>query len=106
MELTIGVIATVCSLIFGYAGYVKGQKDENKKLGNNEGILNTDIQYIKKRTDEVLLEQKDTNRNISAIGDRVTILEIRHEEGMKSANKRIDEIQGDFKDCKNSKVVK
>lgn len=90
MEVTIGVIATVCSLIFGYAGYQKGQKDENKKAGNSEGILNTDIQYIKRRTDEVLLEQKDTNRNIGFLTERVT----RTEEGIKAVNSRVDAIEG------------
>ena len=62
MEINLGVVATVCSILFGYLGYSKGQKDEYKKNGKSEGILNTDIQYIKKRTDEVLLEQKDTNK--------------------------------------------
>ncbi len=90
MEINLGVVATVCSILFGYLGYSKGQKDEYKKNGKSEGILNTDIQYIKKRTDEVLLEQKDTNKNISALGDRVTRVET-----------RLDNVVSDFKDCKN-----
>lgn len=106
MDISIGVIAAICSIAFGYAGYQKGQKDENRKKGNAEGSLNTDIQYIKKRTDEVLLEQKDTNKNISALNDRVTKEEIRSEEGFKAANKRIDALIEDFKDCRKTKVVK
>lgn len=101
MELTIGLIATVCSIMFGYMGYQKGLKDENKKLGNSEGILNTDIQYIKRRTDEVLLEQKDTNRNIGFLTERVT----RVEEGIKAVNNRVDTVELDFKDCKRTKVI-
>lgn len=101
MELTIGLIATVCSIAFGYIGYQRGQKDEFKKLGNNEGILNTDIQYIKRRTDEVLLEQKDTNRNIGFLTERVT----RVEEGIKAVNNRVDTVELDFKDCKRTKVT-
>lgn len=101
MELTIGLIATVCSIAFGYMGYQKGIKDESKKLGNNEGILNTDIQYIKRRTDEVLLEQKDTNRNIGFLTERVT----RVEEGIKAVNNRVDTVELDFKDCKRTKVI-
>ena len=102
MELTIGLIATGCSIVFGYMGYQRGLKDENKKLGNNEGILNTDIQYIKRRTDEVLLEQKDTNRNIGFLTERVT----RVEEGIKAVNDRVDNVVEDLKDCKRTKVIK
>lgn len=102
MEITIGLIATVCSIMFGYMGYQKGLKDENKKLGNNEGILNTDIQYIKRRTDEVLLEQKDTNRNIGFLTERVT----RAEEGIKAVSSRVDNVVEDLKECKRTKVLK
>lgn len=91
MEINLGIVATVCSILFGYLGYTKGQKDENKKLGKTEGTLKTDIEYIKKRTDEVLLEQKDTNKNISALNDRVTRVET-----------RLDNVVEDFKDCKNN----
>ena len=31
MEINLGVVATVCSILFGYLGYSKGQKDEYKK---------------------------------------------------------------------------
>ena len=101
MQLTIGLIATVCSILFGYVGYQRGQKDEFRKTGNSEGVLNTDIQYIKRRTDEVLLEQKDTNRNIGFLTERVT----RVEEGVKATNHRIDTVESNFKDCKKTKGV-
>ena len=101
MDITLGVIATVTSIIFAYMGYQKGLKDENKKAGTNEGILNTDIQYIKRRTDEVLLEQKDTNRNIGFLTERIT----RVEEGVKAVNNRVDTVEGDLKECKRTKVT-
>lgn len=104
--LIAGFISAIFSVVFGYLGYQKGQKDESKKEGSTEGILNSDIKYIMRRTDEVLLEQKETNRNISAVTDRVTIQEVRSEEGFKAVNKRIDSVLDDFKECKRTKVIK
>lgn len=102
MDITLGVVATVFSLIFGYMGYQKGLKDESKKIGKNEGTLTTDIQYIKRRTDEVLLEQKDTNKNMSALTERI----VRVEENILNTNEKIKNLEEDFKDCKRTKVHK
>lgn len=59
--IIIGLIGTICGITFGYIGYSQGKKKENKE----DGALGADIKYIMRRTDEVLLEQKDTNRNIN-----------------------------------------
>lgn len=82
----IGAITAICSLGFGYIGYRKGCDEENYKEGSNNGSLVTDTQYIKRRIDDVLLEQKDTNKSINALAERVT----RVEESAKQAHKRID----------------
>lgn len=97
MDFTwVGIVGTIAGMIFGYIGYQKGLKDENKKIGSIDGMLNTDIQYIKKRTDEVLLEQKDTNRTMTTISERLT----RVEESTKAAHHRVDLLTGDVKDNK------
>lgn len=49
--------------------------------------LSADIQYIKRRVDDVLLEQKDTNKTLDAHAERIA----RVEEAVKQAHKRIDE---------------
>lgn len=83
----IGLVGAVCGIIFGYAGYKKGIKDEYKGIGEDKGGLKSDITYIKRRTDDVLLEQKETNRNMTLLTERVT----RTEESVKQAHKRLDE---------------
>lgn len=92
----IGLIGTLCSIIFGFLGYQRGQKLDYKSSGKVEGSLEADILYIKRRTDDVLLEQKDTNRNISLLTERVA----RVEESSKSAHNRIDTLESDFKSKK------
>lgn len=89
----IGVVGTIASIVFGYLGYQKGVKDEATSIGKRDGALRTDIEYIKRRADETLLEQKDTNKAISAMNERLT----RVEESNKSAHKRIDDVEVDLR---------
>ena len=100
MDVSLSVVAVVSGMLFSYIGYQRGTKDESKKAGRDEGVLNTDIQYIKRRTDEVLLEQKDTNRNIGFLTERVT----RVEEGVKAVDNRVDTLEADLKDCKRANI--
>lgn len=87
----LGAVGTLCAIIFGYLGYQKGIKRDSYNDGNSSGQLKTDIEYIKRRTDDVLLEQKDTNKSMNALSERVT----RVEESSKQAHKRIDRIEKD-----------
>jgi hypothetical protein len=77
------------AVTFGYIGYRKGLEKDSYSAGNTRGNLESDIAYIKRRTDDVLLEQKDTNKSINLLAERVT----RVEESAKSAHKRIDLIE-------------
>lgn len=85
----LGSAGTICAIVFGYVGYQKGIKKDSYSDGSKNASLKTDIEYIKRRTDDVLLEQKDTNKSISALTERVT----RVEESSKQAHKRIDRIE-------------
>ena len=105
MELAyISVLGTVAGILFAYLGYRKGQRDElnrqkneYKKEGIEAGTLKTDIEYIKRRSDDVLLEQKETNKNINVLSERLT----RVEESTKSAHHRIDQFIEDCKDFRS-----
>ena len=105
MELAyISVLGTVAGILFAYLGYRRGQRDElnrqkneYKKEGAKEGTLRADIEYIKRRSDDMLLEQKETNKNINALSERLA----RVEESTKSAHHRIDKITEDCKDFRS-----
>ncbi|MBU3176106.1 hypothetical protein KPL47_06955 [Clostridium estertheticum] len=51
--------------------------------------LETKLEYIAKGVDDIRLDNKDQNRKINDISDRVT----RVEESTKSAHKRMDELE-------------
>lgn len=101
MELAyISVLGTIAGILFGYLGYRRGQRDELQRQKNEyrekgavEGTLRTDIEYIKRRSDDMLLEQKETNKNINILSERLT----RVEESTKSAHHRIDQFTEDCK---------
>ena len=83
------VVGTICAVVFGYIGYSRGVKKDSFFAGNAKGTQEADTAYIKRRVDDILLEQKDTNKSINALAERVT----RVEESAKSAHKRIDQIE-------------
>lgn len=105
MELAyISVLGTVAGILFAYLGYKRGQRDElnrqkneYKKEGAEEGTLRADIEYIKRRSDDMLLEQKETNKNINVLSERLA----RVEESTKSAHHRIDKFTEDCKDFRS-----
>lgn len=84
----IGVIGTICGVLFGILGHSAVVKKECKDEGVADGALKADTEYIKRRIDDVLLEQKDTNKTLNQHADRLA----RVEESTKSAHQRIDEL--------------
>lgn len=89
MNVELGVIATVASIVFAYLGYRKGVKDECRKEGVDSGSLRTDLKYIRERTDDVYLEQKDIKRSFTDFSERL----VRVEESSKQAHKRLDSME-------------
>lgn len=85
----IGCIAAVSGIVFGYIGYISGVKKESKSDGQKNGELKADIEYIKRRSDDTLLELKDISKTQSAHAERLT----RVEESAKQAHKRLDRIE-------------
>lgn len=85
----IGLVGTLCSIVFAYIGYNRGIKKEVKDEAKETGELKSNTEYIKRRIDEVLLEQKDTNKTLGIHAERLT----RVEESVKSAHHRIDDIK-------------
>ena len=86
------VIAGICgvlSLLLGYGTYVNKQRETTQGEGQADGSLRSDTQYIMRRIDDVLLEQRSINGTLGVHSERIT----RVEESAKQAHKRIDEIK-------------
>lgn len=89
--LLIGAVGTICSVIFGYVGYRNGLKKESAVAGAEQGGLKADTEYMKRRVDDVLQEQRNTNITLNIHAERIT----RVEESTKEAHKRLDRLEGE-----------
>lgn len=89
----IGTLSALLGIILGLYTAKRSMKTDYKNEGQLEGSVKTDLTYIKKRTDDVLLEQKDTNRQLSLLTERL----VRVEESTKAAHKRLDGVEQELK---------
>lgn len=86
----IGAIGVFCSFLFGYIGYRNGLKKESTENGKNDGVLMSDIGYIKSGVDDLKRKQEMSEARHYGLADRVS----KTEESVSYAHKRIDEIKG------------
>lgn len=99
-QTTISVVVAVGSvsaIIFNYVGYSRGLKKDSYTTGATQGEQQADTSYIKKRVDDILLEQRDTNRKLEGHATDIAshAVEIaRLQESTKSAHKRLDTLEG------------
>ena len=89
----IGTLSILLGILIGIFTVKRALKQDYKSEGHNEGSFKTDLLYIKKRTDDVLLEQKDTNRNLSLLTERL----VRVEESSKAAHRRVNAVEDELK---------
>ena len=90
LSVVIGVAGAVSSIAFGYIGYNRGMKKECKDEGKDNGALMSDIGYIKSGVDDLKRKQETSELRHYALAERVTKVE----ESTKSAQHRIDKIEG------------
>lgn len=106
IELTvlIGIVGTILGAILGILGYKRNTTNDKKQelkdamnIDNALALSNTKLEikldYISKNVDEIRINQKDINKQVMIIGDRLTIVE----QDCKSAHKRLDNMEASRK---------
>lgn len=93
LSVVVGIIGGVCSIVFAYVGYQRGLKKDSRQEGKADGTLMSDVGYIKAGVDDLKREQKDTNKNVGDLTQRVVLVE----QSTKSAHKRIDEMKEEMR---------
>lgn len=90
LSAILGLLGTVCAIVFGYASYKRNCRTDNKDDGKESGTILTEIGYIKSGVDDIKRKQdKQDERHIEIIS-RVTAVE----QSAKQAHHRIDRIEG------------
>ncbi len=86
----LGVMSTFCAILFGYISYRRGQKKGNEE----EGILISDIGYIKSGIDDLKKQQTRTEERYLEVVSRLTAVEASAWQAHKRLDDHINEGKG------------
>ena len=90
-ELTtalVGLMASLSSIVFAVIAFRRTSRDEHKSEGKAEGVIFSDIGYIKACVDRVEKNLGTVDERYRNIAERLARLE----EGMANLKKQVDEI--------------
>lgn len=90
VAVLVGVIGGIASIIFGYIGYQRGIKKECAENGKTNGVLMSDIGYIKAGVDDLKRKQEAGDTRHYELAGKVT----RIDESLKSAWYEIKDLKG------------
>lgn len=84
----VGLFTSISSIIFAYLAFKRSEKQEHKVEGKSEGLILSDIGYIKACVDRM-------EKNLTTVDERYrNIVErlAKVEENLSNAQKRMDEL--------------
>ena len=84
----IGVLASLFSIVFAYIAFKRSENEESKKEGKNEGLIISEIGYIKACVDRVEKNLGKVDERYRNIAERLAKVE----EGLANVTKRVDDL--------------
>ena len=85
----LGIGGTVCAIVFGYIAYQRNNKNDDTAEGKKDGVLLTEIGYIKSGVDDIKRKQEKEDERHLKVVERLSAVESSAEQ----AHHRIDEMQ-------------
>ncbi|AOM13802.1 MULTISPECIES: hypothetical protein [Bacillus cereus group] len=89
MNIELGVLIALLSLAISYFGYALNRSKAIKADGQQSAEVKAELGYIRKGVDDIRIDLKASEKQMVALGERVT----RVEESTKQAHKRLDTIE-------------
>lgn len=89
----ISVLGTISSILFAYLAFRNNDKKEHKSEGKNEGVVLSEIGYIKSSIDRIEKSLNHLEERYNELSNRLTKVE----ESTKNAHKRISELHDEIK---------
>ncbi|EJR70787.1 hypothetical protein P4G85_06750 [Bacillus cereus] len=89
MSIEIGVLIGALSFAISYFGYTLNKSKSIKADGQQSAEVKAELGYIRKGVDDIRIDLKASEKQMVALGERVT----RVEESTKQAHKRLDTIE-------------
>lgn len=89
ITLAIGsFLVAVVSMTIALLSLSRSKRKDTEKDGKNEGVMASDIGYIKAGVDDLKNENRETRKELQGMTERIT----RCEESAKQAHRRIDSL--------------
>ena len=88
----IGVIGTCSSILFAYLAFKRNDRGDRRQEGKNEGVLISDVGYIKSSIDRIEKSMDKLEQNYATLSERVVKVETTLEDHIK--NKSIHKTSG------------
>ena len=82
----IGLIASLSSIVFAFLAYKRSVQEQNRKEGKNEGLILSDIGYIKACVDRVEKNLVKVDEKYQMVVERL----VKVEETVANLEKRVD----------------
>lgn len=89
MTIEVGVLISVLSVLIAFLGYSLNRTKAIKNDGQESAELRAELGYIRRGVENIQIDLKANERQITALGERVT----RVEENNKSIHKRLDNME-------------
>ncbi|MGG0718660.1 hypothetical protein ABE096_13845 [Robertmurraya massiliosenegalensis] len=86
MTVEVGVLISGLAVIIALLGYSLNKTKAIKSDGKESAELKAELGYIRRGVDDIKIDLKANDKQIQALGERVT----RIEESAKQAHKRLD----------------
>lgn len=84
-----GIVGTACAIVFGYLAFRRNSKTDDTAEGKKDGVLLTEIGYIKSGVDDIKRKQeKEDERHVQVVS-RLTAVEV----SAKQAHHRLESLE-------------
>ena len=87
--VSIAALSTFLGILISYLGFQRNVRSDAKSETKESTAVAVKLDYISKGVDDIRLDIKSTNREVDALKEKFA----RHDESLKSAHKRLDNIE-------------
>ncbi|OOM81941.1 hypothetical protein CLPUN_07120 [Clostridium puniceum] len=91
VNIIIGMASTLIGILVGAIGLKRTFKNDIKEESNLQTKFEMQLNYISRGVDDIKLDMKMQDNKINGVIERVAKVE----ESVKSAHKRLDDLEGD-----------
>ena len=88
--ISIGLACTVAAVLISYLAFSRNKTKEDKREGQQDGVMLTELGYIKSGIDDIKNEQRDQRKVNTEMYSRMSAVEA----SAKQAHRRLDLMEG------------